>query len=334
MLKTILFTHDDMDGAGCRIVFSLAHQELCHDDWRVLNCTNSFIDNDVMEFVENDHDHNEDTVICFGDICCSCSVMEILKEKFKHIMVWDHHPTNFPITEVLPEAVIMPKNALGQMESGTSLMYKFFAENAVNNPKDPKAHWFTYGSQNLFSELVDTIRSYDTYEWKDTNNIKAKRLQSLFWLLNMDRFCEKYITAIMGSNPDMNGLGLFSKTDNDFIDAKLENEEKAIERFTMDKVYPVYVRGYTCAFAVSTLGANISELGYRFLREHTEFDLFIQYSLQTNTFQIRTAREDLDTGAEIAAPIGGGGHPKASGATLDIDEKEKIIDILINYLNK
>lgn len=342
MLKAVLFTHDDMDGAGCRIVFSLAYDRIDHDTWKVFNCTNTSIDTDVMDFINNDTNHDENTLICFGDICCSCPVMEAVKEKVKHIFVWDHHATNFPITNVLPSVMIMPKNNLGIMESGTSLMYKYFAENSVTNPKDPRSYWFTYGQLPVLQELVDLIRSYDTYEWKDTNNLDAKKLQTLFWLLSMDRFCTRYIDIIRGSYPGNIG-SVFNRADLDFIEAKLENEQKCIDRFMdqalkfdnlKDPVYQIYVRGYTCAFTVSTLGANISELGYQFLREHPEFDLFIQYSLQTNTFQIRTAREDLDTGAVIAGPIGGGGHPKASGATLDPAIKDQIIDLLINFLNK
>ncbi|MCM1220662.1 MAG: hypothetical protein NC548_39855 [Lachnospiraceae bacterium] len=333
MLEAVLFTHDDMDGSGCRIVFSLAYQQVPEDRWKVFNCTNSSIDDDVRNFIWNDKNHDANTIICFADICCSCSTMEMLMKEFENIMVWDHHATNFPITNVLPTAVIMPKNPLGKMESGTSLMYKFFAENAVTYPKDPRAYWFTHGDHDLLLDLVDTIRSYDTYEWKETNNMKAKELQTLFWLLGMERFCNRYINMILGKQPGSNG-SLFCVTDKDFIEAKLENEQRAIDRFDMDKVYPVYVRGYSCAFAVSTLGANISELGYQFLHAHPEFDLFIQYSLQTNTFQIRAIREDLDTGAVIAAPLGGGGHAPASGATLDPEVKEEIIDLLVNFLNK
>lgn len=343
MLKAVLFTHDDMDGAGCRIVFSLAYDRIDHDTWKVFNCTNSFIDDDVMDFINNDSNHDENTLVCFGDICCSCSVMEIVKDKFNHVFVWDHHATNFPITNILPEAVIMPKNNLGIMESGTSLMYKYFAENSVTNPKDPRSYWFIHGQLPVLQELVDLIRSYDTYEWKDTNNLNAKKLQTLFWLLSMDRFCDRYIDIIRGSYPGNVG-NVFNRADLDFIEAKLENEQKCIDRFMEkatlewgdpnDPCYLCTVRGYSCAFTVSTLGANISELGYQFLKEHPDIDLFIQYSLQTNTFQIRTTRDDLDTGAVIAAPIGGGGHPKASGATLDPIIKDQIVDLLINFLNK
>lgn len=312
MLKAVLFTHDDMDGAGCRIIFSLAYDCIDHDTWKVFNCTNSGIDDDVRSFMENDANRDEDTLVYFGDICCSCALMEALKKSFKHIFVWDHHATNFPITNILPEAVIMPKNNLGQMESGTSLMYKYFAENSVTNPKDPRSYWFSHGQQIVLQELVDLIRSYDTYEWKDTNNTNAKKLQTLFWLLSMDRFCNRYIDIIRGSYPGNIG-NVFNRADLDFIEAKLENEQKSIDRFMstclnpnnpQDPVYSVYVRGYSCAFTVSTLGANVSELGYQFLHDHPEFDLFIQYSLQTNTFQIRATTESgLNTGNLLRNPL-------------------------------
>lgn len=338
MLKTILFTHDDMDGAGCRIVFELAHQHLRKDsDYLVVNCTNAGINDEVMQVLKRD-DVNKNTDICFADIVASREVLEYIVEHFSMPKIWDHHRTNFFATWVVPDATIVPENELGVMQSGTSLIYQYFSSLAVENPLDLRG-LFTKGSkenQQFIAEFVDAIRSYDTYEWKETSNIIAKKLQTLFTLLGMDRFCDYYIERIVNMDKyPLSSKNLISGEDVKFVDAKLENEQRIIDSITPDDLYHIDVRGLKTAFALGGFGVNGSELAHQFLTKYPEFDMFVGFNLwRGGEFSFRCIRDDIDTGKDIALPIGGGGHPKASGAPLDENLREEIVKMLINHLNK
>lgn len=357
MLKIVLFDHDDLDAAGCRIVFELAYHCLQKDvDYTIVHCSNNNVDELVIGMIDNDN-VDENTEIFFTDICASREVLETLVSKFKNVMIWDHHRTNFFATWIIPEAVIIPENSMGMLESGTSLLFKHFSEIAEVDFTDPRSLYFIdskdlvqyiqsskYRSDivipakmievakyennfKMISSLVDNIRSYDTYEWKDTNNLTAKKLQTLFFLLGMDRFCNRYVNKFLNNNSG----DLISESDMDFVDSKLEYEQKVIDSIGMDNIYDVSIKGLRSAFILNSAGANISEVAYQFLTNHPEFDMFLGFSFaRGGEYSFRCTRDDLNLGEIIAAPIGGGGHPKASGAPIPDEIKDQVIRILLS----
>lgn len=329
MLKTILFTHDDLDGAGCRIVFNLAFSHLNDHEYKILNCSNNNIDDQVIEFLSS-NDFNEDTAICFGDICPSREVLESVSKTVKNVYIWDHHRTNFFAEWIVPSAQIIPENDFGQMECGTSIMFKYFNSIAYSTNSPCGRLFLNNGNQSLLSSLVETIRSYDTYEWKETGNIDAKRLQTLFRLLGMERFCHRYIARILFDKND----NLIINGDMEFVDAKMEAEQRAIDNLTLDDIYDINIKGYRTAFALNTIYADISEAAHQFLTRYPEFDMFAGFSLSRGgMFSFRSLRDDIDLGKDIALPLGGGGHPKAAGARLPREISEQIADMIIEFMN-
>lgn len=334
MLKKVLFDHDDLDAAGCRILFSIANWNLkVPTDYIIVNCSNNNVDKLVQE-TTSINAVTADTEIWFSDICPSREVLEDIVSRFKTVKILDHHRTNFYATWVLPTAVIVPENALGMLESGTSLMFQHFTKEAIDNPGNEDLKFFRSdsgcGNFTLLAELSDTIRSYDTYEWKETNNIAAKQLQTLFFLLGMDRFCKRYVDRVMkGTLPNLIG-----DNDMDFVESKLEYEQKIIDSVGVDDIYDVSIRGLRAAFILSSAGANISEISHQFLNKHKEFDMFIGFSFaKGGEYSFRCIRDDLDIGADIASVIGGGGHPKASGAPIPEEIRDQIIDLLMKGID-
>lgn len=321
MIKSILFTHDDMDGAGCRIVYELAHKGLEKGvDYLVVNCTNAGVDDDVIKTLDSGV-IDKNAKIYFGDIVASREVLEKIVNEFSMPVILDHHRTNFFATWVVPDAHIVPENELGIMQSGTSLVYQYFS--SISNGIDVK-------NKDFLAEFVDTIRSYDTYEWKETNNMNAKKLNMLFTLLGMERFCEQYIKRITTDESS----DIISIEDIKFVEAKLENEQRIIDNVTPDDVYHIDIHGLKTAFVLGGFGVNVSELAHQFLTKYTEFDVFASFSLwKGGEFSFRTIRDDLDIGKDIAVPIGGGGHPKAAGAPLGEEIREHIVNMLINKMN-
>lgn len=330
MLKSILFTHTDLDGAGCRIIFELVNMDnIKGEDYLVLNCDNNTIDEDVMICLEVNKDIiNEDTHICFADIVAHDETLIYLKDKYKNIFIWDHHIGNYPAQLIIPSATIISETPLGVKESGTSLIYKHFMEQSfLSNIEifDKKYN------QSLISDFVDTIRSYDTYEWKETNNMKAKELVTLFFLLGMESFCKRYMEKLSNMKIDEE---LINDNDMDFVRAKLDNEQKIIDNLTPDDVFQIKLAGYNVAFLLGGRGANISELSYQFLQKYPEFDVFAAFLLnERNKISFRSIKDDVNV-SDLAAKLQGGGHKLASGFSLPNDIIINIANVIFDYMKE
>ena len=363
-LMEILFTHDDLDGAGCRILFELAHRDVNPETWKIVNCSNKNIDEQVQLWLDSG-DLDPDCTICFADIVCSRDMFVRVKTEYEHIYVWDHHRSNFWVQTEYPSAEIVPETEMGVLQSGTSIMYQFWCKCAEIYKDAPNYEYFRSGYENadLIAHFVDTVRSYDTYEWKQTGNLEAKKLQILFFLLGMERFCKRYVDRLTMSHDAFAELEanatahdgkvvlewlkdfankeygrpsktLFSSSDLEFIDSRLKMEQKRIDEFTLDDIIDVQVRGIRTAFALNTVGMNVSELANQFLVKHPEFEMFVGFTMADGgQFSYRTVKDDLDISALVAVPNGGGGHPKASGSYVPKDLMDHIADLLINEMN-
>ena len=338
MLKKILFTHDDLDGAGSRVIFELAQTGLVKGtDYDVLNCSNTGLDKSVLNSINKEDYIGEDTHIYFADITPSNPVALELVKRYgdQNVFIFDHHPTAFPVTSVIPGAIIIPENPLGKMESGTSLLYHHLCELGLE-PEFINDDWsclFVSGNNNsrLLSEFVDTIRSYDTYEFKETGNIMAKKMQILYSLLGMDRFCNRYVKKFTDGNSE----DLISEVDAEFVNSKMEFEQKVIDNLSTDDIYPIELMGYRACLMIKPVYANISEVAYQFLKKNPQFDIFVSFSFVRNgEFSFRTLRDDINLGIDIAKPIGGGGHPKAAGSPLPEWLRDNFINHLMFHVNR
>lgn len=339
MLKSILFTHNDLDGAGCRIVYEITRD--CDEekgvDYEVVICSNANVDENVQRFLNDTDNYDSHTEVWFADIVCSRELMRVLTRKFHTVKVFDHHVTNFPIQQELPTAIIIPENSLGKKESGASLLYQHFIEIACADPKLCWAEIFTTDPISKFlAKFVDTVRTYDTFEFKETHNVLAKKLQMFYLFIGMEQFCNRYIGFIVNPSSDPKSDIILADGDLSYvINEKITNEQRIIDRITPDDVLtiPMMDGKYKAAFSMPVYGANVSELAYQFLRKYPEYDIFVQFSLSNGMeFSYRTAKDELNLG-ELAVIYGGGGHPKASGSPLPSYLRGRIIDILRNYLD-
>jgi oligoribonuclease NrnB/cAMP/cGMP phosphodiesterase (DHH superfamily) len=193
---------------------------------------------------------------------------------------------------------------------------------------------------DYFGIIVDLIRSYDTYEWKQTNNIAAKKLFQLYILLEMDLFCDKYEKAIIENTKIDNTIPDYYLACSDdvkfIINRKIEKEKNIISLVSPDDMYKFEVKGKKCLLIFPIIGANISEIGNQFLANHPEYDIIFQASFynDSQTIEMRSVKEGFNLGTEIAAPIGGGGHPKAAGCRIKETIVDQLISNLIDFLNE
>lgn len=339
MLKHVLFTHDDLDGAGCRIVFELAKYNMKKGaEYDIIICGNNTINGIVLDALSKEDYISKDgeTEIYFADICPSLEVLRKLADEYKNVKIFDHHVTNFPAQNVFPNAVIMPENNFHQMQSGTSLLYQHFVE--ITNTTEygklsaHKSLTDTGKWGKLIGKFVDTVRAYDTYEFKETGEKLPKQLQTLFFLLGMERFVNKYMERFTSIQYPSESIIL--PNDMLFVDSKLEFEQRVIDNLSIDDVKIVDVKGYKTAFLLMPVAANISEVGYQFLDRNPDIDMLAYFSLaRGGEFSFRTQRTNLDVGKDIAEPIGGGGHPKASGAPINENLQALLSGMLIAFMN-
>ena len=336
----VAYIHTDLDGAGCSILYRLSHYEYTNDGyteipesddtWRLFNVDNHEIDSLVMTHLKEGR-LKHTTKIIFGDICAKKHVLMKLKERgIECVQILDHHKTNLVALDVYPNGVVwVPMDENEPMQSGTSVMYDYY----MKLYGDSKFPFNGSGSTKLLlNGFVDTIRSYDTYEWKETGNIQAKQLQVLFQLLGMERFCNKYLDRFTKPNDDK---PMISVNDMEFVSRKIEIEEKTINEFSPNDVYDISYNKKLGALVLSTKGANINELANTFLTKNPEYDFMVGFDLsRSGSFSFRSTKDNIDLGKDFAGQIGGGGHPKAAGAVVKVDLIDRIVDILYDYLSE
>lgn len=330
MLNAILFTHNDLDGAGCAVVFSVV-MKAHGSEFQVIHCSNNEVDKKVQEAWDKGI-FSEGTYICFGDICPSKEMTEKLQEHFPtKVRIWDHHKNNLYIPDIIPGAIIMPEeNPEGKLECGASLVYKYFQQ-------FPQLYLHVIP---LLTEFVENVRSYDTYEWKKTNNVSAQKLDTLMDVLGLERFVNKYIERILdcweniihGSMDQQKYYPLIEEKYFECIDAKLEQEQKVIDALTIDDVKVVTIKGLKAAIRYSgTVGIN--EVANQFLTKYPEFDVFIDLGISGGYYSFRTIKDGIDVESQFATPLGGGGHLRAAGAPIPKNLQEEIFNLLIDHIS-
>ena len=329
-LKKIGIFHSDLDGLGCSIIFEAANYYLKENiDYKTYNCNIGIdVTNTVDKILESENISNQ-TIFYFADIVPPRDTLKkLIDNKFK-VKIYDHHKSNRYVLSLLPSAIIISDPVNGHLESGTSILYKClkWEEEAYIKSLGKKASLLKAERKLFHNELiekfVDTVRSYDVFEWKDTNNIDAKKLQVLSTLLDPNIFIKKYLKKFKNGCKE-----LFTTTEMEFIQPKIDNEDYVIANFTEDKVYPIDINGYKCALIMGPCGVNFSRLGNDFLEKHPTYDLMAQFSISDMTISVRTTRDDFDLTSDLTGDISPKGHPKAAGCKLPDEIKNKILNII------
>lgn len=328
MYEKMMFTHDDLDGAGCAVLFRLFNSEsVRYENWDVVMSPIPTLSDSITYYMDNGLIVPQRTTVYFADICPNVPMAQQLLSMGFDVKIFDHHQTALWIKDLIPDASIVPTSQFGTKESGTSLFYRYACEMAMMEPGHP--YFNEKMNADLMYEFVEMIRLYDTYEWKRSKQIRARQLQILFSMLGRDRFCDRYVAKLM--NPKEKSL--ISDCDLDFVTARMESEQRAIDRFTPERAIDLDCRGRRVAFVIGPTGANFSELASQFLEKYREYDAIVNFYLSPNggSYQIR-GRGDLNLADEIARPMGGGGHPGACGAQLPKQFNEALKNIVIDTL--
>lgn len=296
-----LFTDIDLDGLGSGIIAKLAFG----NDAYVSYCSYRILNQRVENFIENPDFYHTDTYIT--DLAVNENIEKKLQQRFKEgrpIKMIDHHITAMHFNQY-DWATVIPEYETGKKTCATSLFYDHLVEqNKIQRSKS-------------LDEFVDLVRQYDTWEWDANNNVTAKRLNDLFYMLEREPF-EESIMKRLRENPDRFSL---TETENMLLDV----EEKKIERYIHSKNRQM-VQTLTDEYCVGIVHAEqyLSELGNALNKLNPHLDMIVLLNVGTKKVGLRTIHDHVDV-SEYATRFGGGGHPKASGCELTKEAFDKFV---------
>ncbi|WP_408009962.1 DHH family phosphoesterase [Pseudalkalibacillus sp. A8] len=295
-----LFTHNDLDGVGCGIVAKIAFGD------RVDVRYNSVmgLDFQVERFLERkDEKQNKDTTLFITDLSVNKENEEGLDAYVKEggkVQLIDHHKTALHFNDYDWGHVKVEYDD-GRLACATSLLYGYLVHHQLLEPSA------------ALEEFVELVRQYDTWEWEQNDNIKAKQLNDLFFMVSIDEFVEKMV-------PRLERMDHFEY--DEFEQKLLEMEEDKIERYIRRKkreLVQTFVGDY-CTGIVHAESYH-SELGNELGTANRHLDYITILNMGGKKISFRTIHDDVDVSA-VADFFGGGGHAKAAGCSMNEESYE------------
>jgi uncharacterized protein len=296
-----LFTDSDLDGLGCGILAKLAYRE----NVDVSYCSYRNLNQRVEAFIENPVKQDEQMFIT--DLTVNEVIEQKLAQRFNSghpVRVIDHHVTALHFNDY-EWGYINVEYDSGKKTCATSLFYDYLVEQKVLN------------TTSSLDQFVDLVRQYDTWEWDENNNITAKRLNDLFYIMDREMFEEDLIKRISENQ------AAFSLTDSEIM--ILELEENKISRYIQSKnrqMVQTFVEEYCCGIVHAE--QYLSELGNALNKLNPHLDMIVLLNVGNKKIGFRTIHDEVNV-AEFAKRYGGGGHPKASGCELSPDTFSKFV---------
>ena len=290
-----LYTHNDLDGVGCGIVAKIAFGK----DVEVRYNSVMGLDHQIEKLFENEKNLKDDFLI-ITDLSVNDENLIRLDDLEKgggKVRLIDHHKTALHFNDYNWGRVKVQYDD-GRLTAATSLLYEYLLE-----------HELIKSSQAL-DEFVELVRQYDTWEWDQNDNIKAKNLNDLFFMVSIEEFEEKMTERIINSD---------HFEFDDFEQKLLEMEEEKIERYVRRKkreIVQTFIGEY-CAGIVHAESYH-SELGNELGKDFPHLDYVAILNLGGKKISFRTIHDHVDVSA-VAGKFGGGGHAKASGCSMGKD---------------
>ncbi|GAA0327247.1 oligoribonuclease NrnB [Bacillus carboniphilus] len=293
-----LFTHNDLDGVSCGIVARLAFGDKV--DVRYNSVMG--LDHQVERFLESDKKH-KDVHMLITDLSVNEKNAKGLNDYVKEggkVDLIDHHKTAIHLNDYSWGHVTVEYED-GRLASATSLLYEFLVEKDLLKPS------------GALEEYVELVRQYDIWEWEKNENIKAKQLNDLFFMVSLDEFEEKMVARLQDADH-------FEY--DDFEEKLLEMEEDKIERYIRRKkreLVQTFIGDY-CTGIVHAESYH-SELGSELGKEHSHLDYITILNMGGRKISFRTIHDNVDVSA-VAGQFGGGGHAKAAGCSMNEESYE------------
>lgn len=321
MSKLYVFHHTNLDGMGVKIL-GIQFAKLMNTEYLTYSCNYGNVNDIVMDALK-DVSPEDIYGIIIGDISVNEDVAEYLdKLKLVHqvnIILRDHHVTAEWLNKY-SWAVVM-ETVQGISRCGTWLLLQALSEK--------------FNNTTLLSELevfVETVDDWDTWKWKECNNLQASDFNALFQILGEEDFTQ-YVLKLFHMFPGIDSVkDLFTPEAYAMIDAHNRQVRKTAssceKHMTLVDLSVKNVVGKTCKLHTGVVFCNndISDVADVILTEHAELDVLMLVSFP-RSLSLRTQKDlELPLGDLAKMLTGsGGGHPKSAGATISHRKFNKIL---------
>jgi oligoribonuclease NrnB/cAMP/cGMP phosphodiesterase (DHH superfamily) len=292
-----VYSHNDLDGVSCGILAKCAFGKDVEVRYNSVESLNTQVQRYLERFAEKG---GRDDLLLITDLSVNKEIEHVVNrfsEAGGSVKLIDHHKTALHFNEYQWAAVIVQYDD-GRLASATSLFYEYLVQKG----------WLTQST--ALDEYVELVRQYDTWEWDQNDNVQAKRLNDLFFLVSIDEFEEKMVTRLQQSEH------FFF---DEFEEKILDMEEGKIERYVRRKrreVVQTFIDD-RCAGIVHAESYH-SELGNELGKENPHLDYIAILNVGGRRVSFRTIHDETDV-SQIAGQYGGGGHAKASGCSMTED---------------
>lgn len=303
--KEYLFTHKDLDGAACAVLFNLYQSKnMC-----IILCDYNDID-EKIEYLLMSIDKKENYNIFISDICpykeTCLKLDEINNEENVTVKLFDHHKTKSWVLQY-SWATFDTKT------SGTGLVYKYLTKNIK--------------TKEVINNFVSAVTAWDIWQTKSKYRKKGKNLNAICKFIGLKMFIETFTKDITA---DIKELKILIK----FLDIRKDEYVNKIIGTQLNKAR-VYTDGYMNMFKIIFATDYLSEIGHTILNHEdgAELKYVCLVNPITNTVSMRSRTDGVDVG-KIAKEFRGGGHYCASGFRINfMNNIEKRIADKLNKLD-
>lgn len=336
--KFVHITHNDGDAVGCALV---AHFAFLGDDETIYWCDATEADNKTKELISEWEKSNVyPGKIIISDISVSLETWErlvsIKKDIYKTtglettLMMVDHHLTN--PCRLYPNHVYVG-TTLGndRLVSAALLMltHKFFTgklNDVYNKKKIP-----TNFSEYLFS-IVNDISRYDTWEWKthpEIRDVPESLVSDMTKFIGPNETLDRLIDHLWscGNGEIKSEKDFYPKS---FIDIHIAIEiQKNLSMSDLESFVHITEEGEYVVASFIRKNDNTNDIADRI---NELYDVDIVRILYPDSLKVgfRTSHNDINLGRYAKRLYNGGGHPKASGAKLQVKPFIEIYEKVLN----
>lgn len=331
--KIKLFTHTDLDGIGCAILFKNMCTKLC-SGLDIEYCGYDTIDERVGDMLDN-HTYNDYMFIFVTGLSISDQVAKQINERGldTQFFLLDHHNTASHLN-VYPWASVTTIDENGNPTSSTKMLYDFFKSVSVYDESI-----YTPDEIRLISMFVDRVRYWDVWRWKAVYDggiygSECKQLNDLLSIYGRDYFIEWVLKRFdpvfaCGKFPAFSSSdGILLQRLQSEIERYINKKDKEMIELcnTLVTLTEIIYHPYGVVFA----DRYTSELGEALSRRHPDLHYIMIVDIGAGRVSYRTVRDDIDLCADIAYSFGGGGHAQAAGSTFI---KNYVVEAIIDELN-
>ena len=300
------FTHNDFDGIGCAILSTISFGNV-----DVEYCANSEI-NSAVEAYLNEHPN----ATCYiTDISVCDELAARIDANTAGWKLFDHHPTALHLNKY-SWCKVEVNDANGVKTSGTMMYYNWLVD-----------HGYLCRTTAL-DAFVEIVRDYDTWRWTDSASrygVKCKYVNDLLDLYGRDDFI-KWVS----DQSIYNDHSRFPRFDDGDL-AVLRMNQKLIDNYIAEKEQQmVRLVCFCMPCGVVFVDKYINDVGNTICKMHPEIDFIILVDAGRKTMSFRTVKDHIDLGKDVAMKFGGGGHPKAAGASFSEMTQAKMIAAILN----